>query len=398
MGRLSTTEGMPELPRPDAGESPAPAGARAPLSGSKRKKSKTRDAWITFISRIVAQVVGAIASIVLAVMFLQRSQSSGTPEPPLQPAATLAPPAAPASDRTTLAVLPLANFSGDERQDYFADGMTEALIADLAQVGNLRVISRTSVMQYRRTQKPMRQIAQELGAQMIVEGSVLRSGDRIRVTAQLIDASTDHHLWARSYEHTLRDVLALQGQVASEIAKEVRGALTPLQQGRLSQRKPIDPAAYDLYLRGRHAWNLRTSAGLKAAATYFEQAIEKAPDFALAYAGLADVFVLSNLGPGSAAEARTKALAAATRALELDDGLAEAHTSRAALYFFQERDPVSAEREFQRALALNRGYPTAHQWYAILLSEAGRDGEAQQQRARRLRSTLRAILPGPQPC
>jgi len=120
--------------------------------------------------------------------------------------------------------------------------MTEALIADLAQVGNLRVISRTSVMQYRRTQKPMRQIAQELGAQMIVEGSVLRSGDRIRVTAPLIDASTDHHLWARSYEHTLRDVLALQGQVASEIAKEVRGALTPLQQGRLSQRKPIDPA------------------------------------------------------------------------------------------------------------------------------------------------------------
>ncbi len=218
--------------------------------------------------------------------------------------------------------------------------MTEALIADLAQIGNLRVISRTSVMQYRRTQKPMRLIAQELGAQMIVEGSVLRSGDRVRVTAQLIDASTDHHLWARSYEHTLRDVLALQGQVASEIAKEVRGALTPIQQGRLAQRKAIDPAAYDLYLRGRHAWNLRTSAGLKAAATYFEQAIEKAPDFALAYAGLADVSVLSNLGPGSAAEARTKALAAATRALELDDALAEAHTSRAALYFFQERDPV----------------------------------------------------------
>ena len=211
---------------------------------------------------------------------------------------------------------------------------------------------------------------------MIVEGSVVRSGDRVRVTAQLIDAKPDHHLWARSYDHTLRDVLALQGRIASEIAKEVRGVLTPTQQQRLAQRKAIDPAVYDLYLRGRHAWNLRTDAGFKAAAAYFEQAIEKEPEFALAYAGLADAHVLGSGSGAPAPESRAKAHSAATRALELDDSLAEAHTSRAALLFFQERNPAAAEREFERALALNRGYPTAHQWYAILLSESGRDAEA----------------------
>ena len=320
-----------------------------------------------------------MASIVLAVMFLQRRDGGDTPRQAVEtPAAATAttPASRPPDAPLTLAVLPLANFSGDAKQDYFADGMTEALIADLAQVDNLRVISRTSVMQYRGTQKPMPQIARELAADMIVEGSVVRSGDRVRVTAQLIDAKADHHVWARSYDHTLRDVLALQGRIASEIAKEVRGALTPSQQDRLAHRKTIDPAAYDLYLRGRHAWNLRTDAGFKAAAAYFEQAIEKDPEFALAYAGLADAHVLGSAGTPPAGESRKKAQSAATRALELDDSLAEAHTSRAALLFFQEGNAAAAEREFERALALNRGYPTAHQWYAILLSESGRDAEA----------------------
>jgi TolB-like protein/tetratricopeptide (TPR) repeat protein len=362
---------------PDSTAAGAPARPR-PNVVPKKKKSKVRGAWISFVGRIVAQVVGAVASIVLAVTFLQRRDARETPPAVDTPAAAVATPPAvrPADARTTLAVLPLANFSGDDKQDYFAEGMTEALIADLAQVDNLRVISRTSVMQYRGTQKPMPQIARELAADMIVEGSVVRSGDRVRVTAQLIDAKADHHVWARSYDHTMRDVLSLQGRIASEIAREVRGVLTPMQQSRLAQRKAIDPAAYDLYLRGRHAWNLRTEAGFKAAAAYFEQAIEREPEFALAYAGLADAHVLDNVGGAHVAESRAKAQKAATRALELNDSLAEAHTSRAALLFFQERNPAAAEREFERALALNGGYPTAHQWYAILLSESGRDAEA----------------------
>jgi len=153
-----------------------------------------------------------------------------------------------------------------KKKDYFADGMTEALIADRAQIQGLRVISRTSVMQYRITQKSIPTVADELGSSMVVEGSVVRAGDRVRVTAQLIDTASDYHIWARSYEHTMRDVLALQGQVAAEIAKEVKGALTPYQQGRLKAARPaIDPTVYDLYLRGRHAWSLRTDAGFRAA-------------------------------------------------------------------------------------------------------------------------------------
>jgi len=274
--------------------------------------------------------------------------------------------------------LPLANFSDGPQQDYFADGMTEALITDLAQIEGLRVISRTSVMQYRNTQKPLPQVAQELDADIIVEGSVMRAGDRVRVTAQLIDAASDHHIWARNYERTVRDVLTLQGEVAGAIAREVKGALTPSQQGRLSQRRAIDPAVYELYLRGRQAWNLRTDAGFEAATAYFQQAIQKDPSFALAYAGLSDVYVLPTTRPalGAPAAARAKALQAATRALELDATLAEAHTSRAAVYFFQDRNREAAEHEFRRALELNPGYPTARQWYAILLAELGRDEEA----------------------
>ena len=278
-------------------------------------------------------------------------------------------------------MLPLENLSGDPQQDYFADGMTEALIAELVQEQAFRVISRTSVMQYRAHQKPLPQVAGELGADMIVEGSVVRAGNRVRVTAQLIDGATDDHLWAHSYDDTMRDVLALQGQMAAAIVKEVTGALTPRQRGRLlTQRRPIDSAAYDLYLRGRHAWSLRTATGFDLATSYFEQAIAKDPGFALAYAGLADIYVLPGNRPNAPGpvEARAKALAAIATALELDDSLAEAHTSRGALAFFNERDFVAAEAAFRRALELNPGYPTAHQWYAIMLVEEGRQAEALQ--------------------
>jgi TolB-like protein/tetratricopeptide (TPR) repeat protein len=371
----------PDSPPPtDPLASPDAPGATA-AAKKKKKKDKVRSAWISFIGRIVAQIVGAVASIVLAIMFLQRTQGddvaqSVKPEPAVQSPRKVA---ARADGRIAVAVLPLSNYSGDPAQDYFADGMTEALIADLAQIDGLRVISRTSVMQYRKQQKTIPEVAAELGVDMIVEGSVVRAGDRVRVTAQLIDAAGDHHIWSRSYEHTMRDVLALQGRVAAEIAKEVKGALTPRQQGRLSTgRRAIDPTAYDLYLRGRHAWSLRTEVGFKAAVSYFEQAIQRDPQFALAYAGLADVYLLPSTRPALSApsDARTKANAAVARALELDDSLAEAHTSRAGLHFFHERDFAAAEREFKKALDLNPGYPSARQWYAILLAEAGRDAEA----------------------
>jgi TolB-like protein len=355
------------------GDSPAP---------KKKKKDKVRSAWISFIGRIVAQIVGAVASIALALMFLQKTQSTDRPTEgasPVAPSAASARPVARRSDgRITLAVLPLSNHSGEAQQEYFVDGMTEALIADLAQIDALRVISRTSVMRYRDQKKSIPEVAQELGVDAVVEGSVARIGDRVRVTAQLIDASSDEHLWARSYERTLRDVFALQGEVASAIAKEVRAAITPIQQRRLAERAAVDPVAYDLYLRGRHAWNLRSDSAMKTAAAYFKQAIDKQPTFALAYAGLADVYVLNASVATSPAEQLTQALAAANRALELDDGLAEAHTSRAGIYFFRERNRSEAEREFRRALELNPGYPTARQWYAVLLAELGRDGEARQ--------------------
>lgn len=369
-------------PAPDpARPAPAPAGLPPPEGlPRKKKKDRVRSAWISFIGRIVAQVVGAIASIVLAVMFIQRSSDR---EPPpaageTPPAATTAPArSAPADGRITIAVLPLSNYSASG-EDYFADGMTEALIADLAQIPGLRVISRTSAMQYRNTQKSLPQIAAELGAEMVVEGSVLRDGDRVRVTAQLIHAARDEHLWAHNYERRVRDVLSLQGEVARAIAQEVKGAITPLQAGRLGSRRAVDPVVYELYLRGRQAWSLRTDEGFDAAVSYFEQAIARDPTFALAHAGLSDVYVLPSTRPqvGAPAHARAKALAEATRALELDDTLAEAHTSRAALYFFHDRNRAAAEQEFRRALELNPGYPTARQWYAILLAEAGRDAEA----------------------
>jgi tetratricopeptide (TPR) repeat protein len=240
----------------------------------------------------------------------------------------------------------------------------------------LRVISRTSSMAYREHSKTIPQVAGELGVDFIVEGSVTKAGDRVRVTAQLVDGRSDEHVWARSYDRTLRDVLALQGEVAAAIAKEVKGALTPAQQGRLAERRAIDPAVYDLYLRGRQAWGLRTPAGFAAAAKYFQQAIDRDPGFALAYAGLADTFMLTGSGAAIASQARPDAKAAALKAVELDPSLAEAHTSLAGYYHRQEGRFDDAEREFRRALELNQGYPTAHQWYAILLSERGQHADA----------------------
>ena len=279
----------------------------------------------------------------------------------------------------SIAVLPLENLSGDASQNYFADGMTDELITDLAQISALRVISRTSVMVYKGARKPLPQIARELNVDAVVEGTVLRSGDQVRITAQLIEASTDKHLWSQSYEGELRDTLALQNRVASAIADQIRINLTPQEQAALKNVKVVNPEAYESYLKGRYFWNKRTADGLKVALAYFKQAIEEDPKYAQAYSGLADTYAL--LGDWQYAvmtpkEAFPKAKAAAIKALELDSTLGEAHNSLAFVLDGFDWDFDSAGKEFQRAIELNPGYATAHHWYAWHLSLLGRYDEA----------------------
>ena len=232
----------------------------------------------------------------------------------------------------SLAVLPLESLSSDASQDYFADGMTDELISDLGQISALRVISRTSVMAYKHARKPLPQIARELNVDAVVEGTVLRSGDQVRITAQLIEAPADKHLWSQSYEGELRDTLALQNKVARAIADQIRINLNPQEQAALKNAKVVNPEAYESYLKGRYFWNKRTADGLKVALAYFNQAIEEDPKYAQAYSGLADTYAL--LGDWQYAvmtpkEALPKAKAAAIKALELDSALGEAHNSLA---------------------------------------------------------------------
>jgi TolB-like protein/DNA-binding winged helix-turn-helix (wHTH) protein/Tfp pilus assembly protein PilF len=279
----------------------------------------------------------------------------------------------------SLAVLPLDNLSGDASQNYFADGMTDELITGLAQISALRVISRTSVMAYKGARKPLPQIARELNVDAVVEGTVLRSGDQVRITAQLIEASTDRHLWSQSYEGELRDTLALQNRVATAIADQIRINLTPQEQAALKNAKVVNPEAYESYLKGRYFWNKRTADGLKAALAYFKQTIEEDPKYAQAYSGLADTYALLGdweYGVLAPNEAYPKAKAAAIKALELDKTLGEAHTSLAFSLDAFDWDWESAETEFRRAIQLNPGYATAHHWYAWHLSEMGRNREA----------------------
>ena len=279
----------------------------------------------------------------------------------------------------SLAVLPLENLSGDASQNYFADGMTDELITDLAQISALRVISRTSIMVYKGARKPLPQIARELNVDAVVEGTVLRSGDRVRITAQLIDAASDKHLWSQSYDGEVRDSLVLQNRVAAAIADQIRISLTPREQAALKTLPVVNPDAYQSYLKGRYFWNKRTADGLKAGLGYFKKAIEQDPQYARAYSGLADTYAL--LGDWEYAvmapkEALPRAKAAAIRALELDSSLGEAHNSLAFVTEVFDWDLDSSGKEFRRAIELNPGYATAHHWYAWNLSKSGRNEEA----------------------
>lgn len=283
----------------------------------------------------------------------------------------------------SLAVLPFANLSGDSAQEYFADGMTDAMITQLAQIGSLRVISRTSVMQYKSGNKPLPQIARELHIDGVLEGSVLRSGERVRINAQLVRAVPERHLWAKAYDGNLSDVMAIQSEVARSVAEEIRVKLTSQEESRLQSVRAVNPQAHDAYLRGRYYWNRGEPQDVEKAREYFQQALEKDPLYAPAYAGLADYYsVLPFYTSSRPDEVFSKAKAAASKALELDDSLAEAHASLAYIRTYYDWDWAGAEREFQRAIALNPNDATVRHRYSRYLSSLGRIDEALRQMRR----------------
>ncbi|HEY6946082.1 MAG TPA: winged helix-turn-helix domain-containing protein [Candidatus Acidoferrum sp.] len=277
----------------------------------------------------------------------------------------------------SLAVLPLKNLTGDVAEEYFADGMTDALITRLAQIGALRVISRTSAMHFKGTHKKLPEIARELNVDAVVEGSVARSGSHVRINAQLVHARTDHHLWARQYERELTDILLLQADVATAIAREIQVTLTPEEKARLTLTRQVNPEAYEAFLRGRYFWNKRTGEGMKKGLEYFRNSVEKDPSFALAHAGLADSYnMLSFWGLAAPRDASPKAKTAADKALDLDGDLEEGHAARGWVQFAYDWNWSGAERQLQCAIKLNPGYATAHQWYSHLLAYQRRYEEA----------------------
>jgi TolB-like protein/DNA-binding winged helix-turn-helix (wHTH) protein/Flp pilus assembly protein TadD len=349
-GHLLQGKGLAIPPVTEAGAQPQGAGAGLAVA---------RERWLRPTRRVL-MALAVVLSLAILTVLLVRSRGR-------------------AHAIRSLAVLPLDNLSGDAAQNYFADGMTDQLITDLAQISALRVISRTSVMVYKGARKPLPQIARELNVDAIVEGTVLRAGDQVRITAQLIDASTDKHLWSQSYEGELRDTLALQDRVARAIAEHIQINLTPREQAALKSVRVVNPEAYESYLKGRYFWNKRTADGLRVALAYFNQAIEEDPNYAQAYSGLADTHAL--LGDWQYAvmtpkQAYPKAKAAALKAVELDSALGEAHNSLAFVLDGFDWDLDSGGKEFRRAIELNPGYATAHHWYAWHLALLGRYNEA----------------------
>ena len=282
----------------------------------------------------------------------------------------------------SLVVLPLENLSGDTEQDYFAAGMTDELTANLAKIRSLRVISRSTAMAYKGTHKPLSEIARDLKVDAVVEGTVLKAGNRVRITAELVQVSTDHHLWADTYESQIGDVLALQNRVSSAIVDQIRINLSPEDKQRLAKNPSVSPDAYEDYLKGRYYWNRRSGEGFTKAIGYFEDATRRDPQYALAYAGLADCYGIIGAtiyGSLPAAEAAPKAKAAAIRALEIDPTLAEAETSLATAKFNYDWDWAGASQGFQRAIQMDPRYATAYQRYSLYSIAMGRFDESLEQ-------------------
>ncbi len=278
----------------------------------------------------------------------------------------------------SLAVLPLRNISGEEQNEFFVDGMTEELITQLAGIRALKVISRTSIMRYKNTDKPLTEIARELGVGKILEGSVLWAGDRVRITAQLIDGINDAHLWANSYESDLDDVLGLQRRVARAVADEIELELTPEEEAELAETPVVDSKAYELYLLGRHQWNRRGVESINRSIEYFEAAIEKDPEYAMAYAGLAEAYlVLPSWDPTRLTkETYPMAKEYALKALELDPTLAGPNAVLGGVAFEYEWQFDRSEQYYRRAIELNPNHASAHQWYAEFLTTLARYDES----------------------
>ena len=288
------------------------------------------------------------------------------------------PPKPPAAEKTMLAVLPFDNLGGDPEQEYFSDGLTDEMITELGRISpeRLGVIARTSAMRYKHTDKGIDEIGRELGVQYALEGSVRRGGNRVRITAQLIQVSDQTHLWAESYESDLRDILEVQSDVARAIASQIRIKLMPQEQARLARARPIDPEAYESYLKGRYVWNKRTAGELWKSIRCFEAAIERDPGCTVAYAGLADSYLtLLDYNELLPEEAMAHANSAVSKALDLDEALAEAHSALAHA-LLHAWNWSAAEREFKRAIDLNPSYATARFYYANYLVAVGRHEEA----------------------
>jgi TolB-like protein/DNA-binding winged helix-turn-helix (wHTH) protein len=349
-----------EVPLPEPGGDGTPASKDAGAVGAVHEL-----AWQSvWPSRLTAMVAMLLVGIVVGWFVWHRAW---------QPSAQAAP------DRiSSLAVLPLENLSRDPEQEYFADGMTDELIANLAKLSALRVISRTSAMQYKGTKKPLPQIGRELNVDAVMEGTVLRSGTRVRITAQLVQAAEDRHLWAESYEGDLRDLLALQGEVARDIANRIQVKLTPQERAGLSSFRPVDPEAHEAYLRGVYFWNQRTQQGLEKSIEYFNQAAQRDPSYALPYAGLANAYnSMASYGHFVPRDVFPKARSAAMKALVLDETSGEAHAALGVYKSGYDWDLLGAYRELRRAIELNPGYAFAHVWRADqVLSKMERHAEA----------------------
>ena len=315
---------------------------------------------------VVVAVIAGIAAIVWWIGFSARREASAP---------------APTGTIRSIAVLPLQNQSRDQEQEYFADGITDELITQLGKIGSLRVISRTSVMRLKGTRKALAEIAQDLNVDAVVEGSVARSAERVRVIAQVIQVNPEKLLWAERYDRALGDIVMLQGELAREITTAIRIALNADEQARLRDVRPVNRDAYEALLKGRYYRNKRTEATTKKAMEYFREAIEKDPSYALAFASLSDSYISLALSEAlqevlPAREAFPQARAAVNRALAIDDTLGEAHATLGHIKFQYDRDWADAEKEFKRAIELNPNYAGAHHWYALCLVWMGRQDEA----------------------
>jgi adenylate cyclase len=289
-------------------------------------------------------------------------------------------------DRKRIAILPFRNMSPDPSDEYFAEGMTEELITTLAKIRELTVIARTSIMQYKNSAKRVTEISKELGVGTLIEGSVRKSGDKIRITIQLLDARTEGHLWAENFDNKLvDDVFAIQSEIAEKVTEELRVQLAGQEKNRIEEAPTTVTAAYMFYLKGRHFWNERTTEAMEKALLYFQESIKQDPKFAPSYAGIADCYgVMGRNGQTEYIPAYEKSKEYTKIALELDDHLAEAHTTRAATLHYYDHDWKTAETEFKRAIELKPSYSTAHQWYSHLLAQQGRLSEAEREIRRAL--------------